>query len=607
MDTTTICHGDTIAHEQSHSQQPWPHNYLYEEFAGPQGEEYLNAILQQILPTALWRTWRCAVSFQAPGRALFVGVSRMAAKVKPGERKIYLDLQELVARRLLTITPTCMQITQQDGTIVTRVVSVKDFSGLYALAHDYHRWLSALNYIPADREGAAYLKTQPALMQQLLRFDNYRRLLLCKKPGRKAHPKEAHLWYACTAEPEPPVSVSPPSSSLEQRAAHESSKHSGQDVNLFSHPSDNPSSPQRINTESFYTRDSFDSEIRQEGEEGHSPTESPCHDEASIPQMNETHEQEQPIPDAPSCCHTTEAIMATKSCSLSRQSTKPSDQQRQPDAQRPQQIALWKRTHQEVRTPMQQHTRENDGKSRPLPNRMVSSFLREIALLFGDQNIKASITRALRLTQQAGLTSQQEILACLVKAYHATHKTQRVKYHNADGSPNKMPLFLTLLSTFANACAAGKLPMHDLEADIAADDRLVLWVIEQGLQLDPPATPAAVPPQGMEQVAPGEEAIRIEVAVPLPTQQTPLSTETRPAVPPESWVIVTDDDPTLGWSCDSACYWAERLQDYLGRDAYRSTVYATTGGKWGFVLRQPATQQEWIFLTTDEVRACLYS
>lgn len=46
-----------------------------------------------------------------------------------GERKIYLDLQELEARHLLKTTPTAMQIVQADGSIVTRVVTLKDFSG----------------------------------------------------------------------------------------------------------------------------------------------------------------------------------------------------------------------------------------------------------------------------------------------------------------------------------------------------------------------------------------------------------------------------------------------------------------------------------------------
>ncbi len=51
-------------------QPPRPNKYTYEEFDGPRGEEYLNVLLQQVLPAALWRTWHWAVSFQAPGLPL---------------------------------------------------------------------------------------------------------------------------------------------------------------------------------------------------------------------------------------------------------------------------------------------------------------------------------------------------------------------------------------------------------------------------------------------------------------------------------------------------------------------------------------------------------
>src|SRR5882762_722853 len=78
-----------------------PNKYLYPPFAGYSGERYLDTILQQILPNALSRTWRYAVDFQAPGKPCYVGAARISQRVKPGVRKIEMDLHELEARGLM--------------------------------------------------------------------------------------------------------------------------------------------------------------------------------------------------------------------------------------------------------------------------------------------------------------------------------------------------------------------------------------------------------------------------------------------------------------------------------------------------------------------------
>src|SRR5205814_6115336 len=53
-----------------------PNKYLYPPFAEYSGERYLDCILMQILPAALWRTWKYAVDYQAPGRPCYVGAAR---------------------------------------------------------------------------------------------------------------------------------------------------------------------------------------------------------------------------------------------------------------------------------------------------------------------------------------------------------------------------------------------------------------------------------------------------------------------------------------------------------------------------------------------------
>jgi hypothetical protein len=73
-----------------------------------------------------------------------------------------------------------------------------------------------------------------------------------------------------------------------------------------------------------------------------------------------------------------------------------------------------------------------------------------------------------------------------------TH-TVREAHKNEDESANKMPLFLAMLRTFAEAYAQGKshYTEEDLVADIVEDDRLVLWLAECGLQLEVLSDPAA--------------------------------------------------------------------------------------------------------------------
>src|SRR5260370_10220990 len=115
-----------------------PNKYLYPVFAGYGGERYLDSILQHILPNALSRTWRYAVDFQAPGRDCYVGAAKIADRVKPGVRKIEIDLHELERRGLMRRYAARRPFLQEDGSGVERAVVVKDFTSLYGLAYDYH-------------------------------------------------------------------------------------------------------------------------------------------------------------------------------------------------------------------------------------------------------------------------------------------------------------------------------------------------------------------------------------------------------------------------------------------------------------------------------------
>jgi hypothetical protein len=162
-----------------------PNKYKYDEFAGYSGERYLDTILQKIIPYALWRTWHYAVEFQAPGLPCYVGTARLAERVKPQQRKIEMDLQEFRERGLVRIYADRLPIVGQDGTIRYQAVTIKDWTPLYDLAHEYHIWTLNPSYIPAERQYIDLLVAEPELLQKLLKFDNYRRAVLNKKPGRK--------------------------------------------------------------------------------------------------------------------------------------------------------------------------------------------------------------------------------------------------------------------------------------------------------------------------------------------------------------------------------------------------------------------------------------
>jgi hypothetical protein len=189
---------------------PFSHKYLYPEFASYEGERYLNTLLQEILPYALWRTWHFAVDFQAPGKECYVGTARIAERVKPGIRKIEIDLQELAGRGLMNQYTRQVPILQKDGTFLPRMVSVKDFSALYAFAYEYHLWLNSPEYVPASREHEDFFRNNPQLMARLIKYDNYRRLFTCQKPGPKPKDNPLHLAYQCQLpqqDPEPQTRV----------------------------------------------------------------------------------------------------------------------------------------------------------------------------------------------------------------------------------------------------------------------------------------------------------------------------------------------------------------------------------------------------------------
>src|SRR5258708_28267079 len=169
--------------------------YLYPEFAGWVGERSLKKILRQILPMALYRTWEIFVEHQANGNECYLGVPQLAAIAGRTSRTMQKNLAELEAKQLLIERAERKAFGGPDETKTIRAVVVKDFSNLYALAHEYHERLNTSGYIAPDRAVIALITRDAHLVAKLRRFDNYRRVLYNQLPGPHPKPRAADRWF----------------------------------------------------------------------------------------------------------------------------------------------------------------------------------------------------------------------------------------------------------------------------------------------------------------------------------------------------------------------------------------------------------------------------
>src|SRR5262249_10537654 len=56
-------------------------------------------------------------------------------------------------------------------------------------------WKISAEYIPAEWESAEYIREDEELYEKLIRFDCYRRILVCEKPGPKTELSDLHKVY----------------------------------------------------------------------------------------------------------------------------------------------------------------------------------------------------------------------------------------------------------------------------------------------------------------------------------------------------------------------------------------------------------------------------
>lgn len=172
-----------------------PNKYLYSEFAGWHGERYLKKLLRQILLLALYRTWEIFADHQALRNDCYLGVTHLAEIAGRTTRTIEKNLASLCAKQLLVERAERKVFRSSTGILKSKVVIIKDFGGLYALAHEYHEWLNSEEFVAADREMVALLDSFSGLVAKLRRFDNYRKVLYNRLPGPLSKEREEDRWF----------------------------------------------------------------------------------------------------------------------------------------------------------------------------------------------------------------------------------------------------------------------------------------------------------------------------------------------------------------------------------------------------------------------------
>jgi hypothetical protein len=430
--------------------------YWYPEFAGWHGERYLKKLLRQILPMALYRTWEIFADHQAQGGDCYLGITRLAEIAGRAMRTMEKNLASLCAKQLLVERAERKIFRHmEDGTLQSRVVIVKDFRGLYALAHEYHEWTLADAHLAPDREVLCLLEQEPHLVTKLRRFENYRRLLYTRQPGPTVLPREEDRWFT-EYHPEATFSLS-----AREEIQALSEKKDVIPAKLSAKPlpknlaEGSLKRRERKATLTILERDSVDSVgssslLKQEENlaEGEFPQQSQ--------QTDEVEEQPAEVLDV-----STRASSVPLDESLGLQDGITSSQ-REHHTRKPPTSAL------------------HDVQS-VSGLQLVESFLAAIAGPFGDQSPKGTRTRVRACFQETHVTDPAEILMCLIRAYvvaRDTHTIRAEHCHAETGRINRMPLFCAMVPRLVEASRRGSWWESDwqcIEEEIASDSYLAQW------------------------------------------------------------------------------------------------------------------------------------
>jgi len=160
----------------------------YDEFFRDKDGSYspLYRVARLILPSALYYTWNAFLDFQCDDLPPSVTLKQVAEHTNKNLRTIELNVQ-----RLRQLGYLYTRHAPRDGMCVVE----KCFDGFYKAVVEYLEWEKSASYIPPLREFFAIDQLDWSICNQLVRFNNYRRLIHNKKPGPK--PKKVHVEEEC--------------------------------------------------------------------------------------------------------------------------------------------------------------------------------------------------------------------------------------------------------------------------------------------------------------------------------------------------------------------------------------------------------------------------
>lgn len=441
--------------------------YCYPEFAGWNGERYLKKLLRQILPMALYRTWEIFADHQALGSDCYLGVTRLAEIAGRTTRTMEKNLASLCAKQLLVERAERKVFRRSDdGTLHSRVVVVKDFRGLYALAHDYHEWTQESSYIAPDRETIALVEQEPHLVAKVRRFENYRRVLYTRPPGPAVQEREEDRWFT-EYQPEYDFDAIPREAGT--RAIPTKRDAIPAKLSAKELPKDlAEGSLKRINRSTTFNtleRDSVDSVV---------PSLAVQHEERNAESVLQ---QNGPVGD--------ERTEEQGGGSLDASLPTPSFPAEAPS------VVQDKISFSLQGSVLGQRPACASHDLQPLSGLLLAdSFLAAISGPFGDQSPKGTRTRVRAFLRAANLSHPAEVVMCLIRAYLVARDTRAIRpehCHLETGQVNRMPLFCAMVPRFVEVSRQGPWWESDwrcLEEEIASDACLAQWWNERQVQVN---------------------------------------------------------------------------------------------------------------------------
>jgi hypothetical protein len=421
---------------------------------------------------ALYRTWEIFADHQAQGNDCYLGITRLAEIAGRATRTMEKNLASLCAKQLLIERAERKVFRRSDdGILHSRVVVVKDFGGLYALAHEYYEWTHANVYIPPNREMISLVEQEPHLVAKVRRFENYRRLLSLRLPGPVTLQREEDRWFT-EYQPEQPSTAF----SIEAGTSAASSKRNATPTKLSAKklPKDlAKDSLKRINgstTLKALERNSADSAVPS----SHSFPDQETDGAENMQQQgrpdagNRTEEQE----DSPVRSSMPTASLPMQELSGAQDGISSSLQVR----------VLDQTTEGALHDLQPLDCAEAKSHVQPLPGPLLAdSFLVAIAGPFGDQSPKGTRTRVRALLCEAHLSQPAEIVMCLLRAYVVARNTRTIRpehCHPETGQVNRMPLFCAMVQRFVDVSRQEQWwesSWQQIEEELVGDDCLARW------------------------------------------------------------------------------------------------------------------------------------